>query len=50
MSYVLLTGYNGYFFKIRASQKVVDGKPNDAEFNSLLEAIARQLKEPTPDP
>jgi hypothetical protein len=43
-SYVLVTGHNGHFIKVRATQYVVDGKTNDAEFNPFLEAVARHLK------
>jgi hypothetical protein len=45
-SYVLVTGYRGQFLKVRATQYVVDGKTNDAQFNEFLEAVARHIKEP----
>jgi hypothetical protein len=45
-SYALLTGYKGRYFKIRATQYVVDGKTNDKELHKFLEDIAGRLNPP----
>lgn len=45
-SYALMTGYQNHFFKIRATQFVVDGKTNDAEFHAFLKTIAAFVKLP----
>jgi hypothetical protein len=45
-SYILLVGHNGYFFKVRVTQYVVDNQTNDADVQAFLTAIAKQLKGP----
>src|SRR5271166_179594 len=35
-SYVLVTGFQKYYFKIRATQYVVGGRTNDVEFHEFL--------------
>jgi hypothetical protein len=43
-SYILLVGHNGFFFKVRLTQYVVDNQTNDDEVAAFLLALVKQLK------